>query len=287
MRILNENKMKKILLPTDFSSNSLNAIHYALDMFKGKHCEFYVLNVIKASSFISDDLMAMAPAATLYKSLIDGSKKAIDKIISKVEMKNENHKFHAIVDYDNFIDAINQTCESKQIDLIIMGTKGVTGLEKILFGSNTIRVIQRCSMPVLAIPSNYKFNGLENIVFTSNYLTIYKLKELLPLLNISRLFNSKIKILHIADKSNLSKYQENNKAFLDSFFSNVEHEFVDLNSEKIIETVSQYNSDNNIMLMAMMSKKHSFFERLFVTHKVESFAFKINNPLLIMHNSSN
>ena len=283
--MLKSNEMKKILIPTDFSSNSLNAIHYAVEMFKSRDCEFYVLNVIKASSFISDDLLTMSPATTLYKSLINDSKQEIVKIISKIQLQNENHKFYPIVDYDNFIDAINQTCRSKQIDLIIMGTKGVTGLERILLGSNTIRVIQRCSTPVLAIPSKYKFIGLEDIVFTSNYLTLYKLKELLPLLNISRLFKSKIKILHITDTSNLSENQENNKAFLKTYFSNVEHEFIDINSKDISETVSQYNTDNNIKLLAMMSKRHSFFERLFITHKVESFTYNINTPLLVLKNA--
>jgi len=279
--------MKKILLPTDFSPNSLNAIHYAVDLFKGRECDFYLLNVLKASTFISDDLMTMTPVESIYQSLIDASKKNINHIISKIKAENNDNKhgFHAIVDYDNFIDAINQLCQSEDIDLIIMGTKGASGLDKVLFGSNTIRVIQRCSTPVLAIPKNYKFNGLERIVFTSNYSTLYNLNELLQLLEISRLFNSKIQIIHLTGGQDLSHEQENNKAFLDAYFSNLDHEFIDLNSDKIFETVNTYISNNNIKLLAMMSRKHSFFERLFVTHNVETFTFKIQVPLLVMENS--
>ena len=219
--------MKRILLPTDFSLNSLNAIHYALKMFEGNECDFYLLNVLKASTFISDDLMTMAPVDTLYKSLIDSSEKRITSIISKIK-KDKMHKYHAIVDYDNFIDAINQTCESKEIDLIIMGTKGASGLEKKLFGSNTIRVIQRCSTPVLAIPDKCEFNGLEKIAFTSNYLKPYSLKDLDPLYTISRKFDSKIKILHIENNIELSMKQENNRDVLDSCFDNLTLEFIDL-----------------------------------------------------------
>ncbi len=60
--------MKKILLPTDFSENSTNAIHYAMAFFKDEACEFYVLNVQKMSSFISDDLMAAQPSVTIFDS---------------------------------------------------------------------------------------------------------------------------------------------------------------------------------------------------------------------------
>jgi len=280
--------MKKILLPTDFSINSLNAIHYAVELFKNEACEFYVLNVIKTSSFITDDLMTMTPSETLYKSLIDSSKKSLNKIIAKVKSKykNNKHKFHAIVDYDNFIDAVNQQCVSKKIELIIMATKGITGLERILFGSNTVRVINRCLTPVLVIPSKCEFQPINNIVFTSNYLTQYSLLELLPLLNVSRMFNSKIKIIHISDTDALTQEQENNKAFLSTYFNDVVHEFVDLKGNNILEIVTEYLSNNNIHLLTMVNKKHSFFDRLFTTHKIESFVFQIHTPILIMQNST-
>ena len=51
--------MRNILLPTDFSKNSMNAINYALAFLKDQKCKFYILNVQKASSFITDDMMVV------------------------------------------------------------------------------------------------------------------------------------------------------------------------------------------------------------------------------------
>ena len=76
--------MKAILLPTDFSNNSVNAINYAMELFKDVECQFYILNVQKASSFITDDMMVVASSATIYNTIIDASKKSISNIISKV-----------------------------------------------------------------------------------------------------------------------------------------------------------------------------------------------------------
>ncbi len=124
--------MKSILLPTDFSQNSINAIHYVHEMFKGERCEFYLLNVQKASSYVSDDLMTLQPTTTIYENLIQNSKKAIEKIVTSVQKKyvKDNHIYHSLVDYDNFIEAIKQLVKSKDICLIVMGTKGATGAEK-------------------------------------------------------------------------------------------------------------------------------------------------------------
>jgi nucleotide-binding universal stress UspA family protein len=278
--------MKTILLPTDFSTNSINAIHYALDMFKDCVCEYYLLNVQKASAFISDDFRTMSPPTTIYQTLIATAKTSLKDLIVKLELRgNKKHSFKMIVDYDNFIDAINQACKLKGIELIVMGTKGATGAERFLFGSNTVRVMQRCKTPVLAIPQNCTYTAIDKIVFTSNYLTHYKKEELMPLIQIAELFHSKIDILHLIEEDFLSKDQENNKAFVDTCFKYVSHEFVDLEKHDFFETVENYIKNNDIKLLAMMGRKHSFFERLFVRHNVETFGFKVDVPMLLMQNT--
>lgn len=279
--------MKAILLPTDFSKNSLNAIDYAMELFKDETCDFYFLNIQKASSFVSDDLMTMSSSTTIYQTLIDTAKKSIENVIKTIKdyYQNDKHTFHSCVDYDNFIDGINQMCDAVDIDLIVMGTKGATGAERVLFGSNTVRVMQRCSTPVLAIPDGCKFVGLNSIAFASDYLTYYNEDDLEPMINMAMHHNAKIDVVHMLQQEHLSEDQENNRAFLDSIISNVTHEFVTLEQQDIFEVIQKYIEDNNIKMLAMMSKKYSFLERLFSQHNVEVFGFKINVPFLVMENT--
>ena len=93
--------MKSILLPTDFSKNSENAIKYALALFQDVTCDFYLLNVQRASSFITDDMMVMASSATIYQTIVDVSKRSLENLITKIEIKysNDKHSFHSVVDY--------------------------------------------------------------------------------------------------------------------------------------------------------------------------------------------
>ncbi|OUR90879.1 hypothetical protein A9Q87_13135 [Flavobacteriales bacterium 34_180_T64] len=279
--------MKNILLPTDFSENSINAINYALRLYEYELCHFYVINVIKVSSIITDDLMAMQPSQTIYNSLIASSKSQVKKLIKNLKSKYSNvmHTFHAVVDYDNFIDAINQVVKEKRIDLIVMGTKGASNVEKILFGTNTVHVMQRGNCPVLSIPSNYKFKPLRKIAFTSNYSTHYNANDLEPLISLAENNNYMIDILHMKVYDHLTESEENNRAFLDVYLSNVEHAFISLENNNLFKTIENYVDKNKIGLLAMMSRKHSFLERLFTTHAVESFAFKINIPFLVMENT--
>ena len=279
--------MKSILLPTDFSKNSVNAINYAMALFKDVSCNFYLLNVQKASSFISDDMMVMASSATIYQTIIDVSKKSIANLITKLETKykNDKHIFHSVVDYDNFIDSINQVTLNKQIDLIVMGTKGATGLEKVIFGSNTVHVMQRCIAPVLAIPDGCLFTNLNRVAFTTNYLTLHNIEELRPLKELVTLYNSKLNVLHFDDIEGISDQRKENKKFLKTYFSDVTYENIDSFSTDLYKTIEEYVHANDIKLIAMMRKKHTFLERLFNRHPEETLAFNIDIPFLVMENT--
>ncbi|WP_298903068.1 universal stress protein [uncultured Psychroserpens sp.] len=279
--------MKNILLPTDFSENALNAIHYAMSFYQYEPCKFYLLNVQKVSSFVTDDLMAMRPSDTLFNSLIDASMKRLEILITELEEQYANvlHEFEPKVDYDNFIDAIQQVVNKNQIDMIVMGTRGASIIGKKLFGSHTVSVFQRCSCPVLAIPNDYNYRTIKTVAFTSNYYTAYNSEDLLPLINLVEHHNYDVHIIHVKEAERLSEYQENNRAFLDSCFSNVNHSFIMLEEERLFDAVTNYMTANNIDLLAMMSRKHSFLERLFITHPAESFAFNLKVPLLVMENT--
>lgn len=277
--------IKTILLPTDFSKNSMNAIDYAVELFKDVACHFYILNVQKASSFISDDMLVATSSATIYNTIIDAAKKSITNIITKIKEDNKNskHYFHSVVDYDNFIDSINQVSNKYQVDLIVMGTKGASGLDKVIFGSNTVRVIQRCDTPVLAIPDGCAFKFIDKIAFSTNHFTFFEEEKLDSLKSLLDLYNPKLAILHVADENHLAQKQDKNSNFFNAYFPEATHEYIDVNTKEMVDYIRAYLSNNSINMLAMISEKHSFLERLFMSHPVEKFAFNIKIPFLVMH----
>lgn len=277
--------MKTILLPTDFSKNSLNAIQYAVDMFQNLECNFYLLNVQKASSFISDDIMVMSSSTTIYQTLISAAKKSIDNIILKLQSKhfNSKHRFHAIVDYDYLIDSINQLSSLHAVDLVVMGTKGASGLEKVIFGSNTVHIMQSCHVPVLAIPDNCKFSGLHKILFTTNHLELHGIEALEWLKEFNRFYNPVLEILHIKDENHATHEVFSNEALFKVHFPEAVHNYINTSSKTIFDVVNTYIHENRISLFVLMSAKHSFLERLFSKSPVETFGYKMNIPFLVIN----
>lgn len=278
--------MKAVLFPTDFSKNSVNAIHYAVALLKNEPCKFYFLNVQKASSFLSDDMMVVSSSATVYKTLVDAAKTSIKNIITKLktEFKNDDHQFFSIVDYDNFIDAIQQAVVKHDIDLIVMGTKGASGLQKVLFGSNTVRVINRCTTPLLAIPSGCKHQKLKKIAFTANHIELYTTKTLATLSAILKKYKAKLTILHLADANTIAHKRADNMTFLDTHFPDAAHEYIDVVDKDIVNTISDYMNNQDFDMLTMVKKPHSFLERLLNTYTVEKIAYSFNLPFLVLTN---
>ena len=163
-----------------------------------------------------------------------------------------------------------------------MGTKGATGLQKVIFGSNTVRVMQRCLVPVLAIPDNCVFSSLNKVAFTTNHIALFKVEQLKVLLDFVKSKNSQLHILHVADENHLVQNQSQNIDFFNSHFASAMHDSINVSTNDMYNLVHKYIIENDIKMLAMISEKHSFLERLFNRHPVEIFAFNIDIPFLVM-----
>ena len=90
-----------------------------------------------------------------------------------------------------------------------MGTKGASGITKVLIGSVTARVIKESLLPILSIPENAKFNPLKNIVFASDLHENQNDSLVNPLKKIAERFNSEITLLNILKSNEISKGKVN------------------------------------------------------------------------------
>ena len=163
--------MKKILLLTDFSENSINAMDYALKLFKNDFCDFFVLNVQSSLHYASDDLMASKSGESLYDVLISEHKTKLKRIVDYLKLNaNERlHTFKPIVDYDLFVEAVKQTIEKENIEYVVMGTNGASNLREAIMGSNALKILRHVNCNTLVVPEGYTYNQPNTIVLALGF----------------------------------------------------------------------------------------------------------------------
>ena len=146
--------MKNILIPTDFSDNAYKAISYALRLFKDENCAFHLLHTYTPAVYQSEYLLhspGQLGLGDIYRT--DSEKKLEDlkqKIIS--ESSNPKHLFRTYSAFSILMEAIDELVDSKQIDILIMGTQGATGAKEIFLGSNTVHALKGQDVPFWLYP---------------------------------------------------------------------------------------------------------------------------------------
>lgn len=276
--------MKKILLPTDFSKNSWNAIKYALQFFKDEKCNFTLLNTYTPIIYQVEFMQSSSAQLGVMDTIKKESKKGLDELQEKInlEFSNPKHTFSQISAFNNLTSEIDDLYLNNIMDLIVMGTKGASGVSGVLFGSNTIHVIKNAKCPVMAIPSNFSFETPHEILFPTDYEIDYQEAHLKPIIEVAQKHISRINILHVLTENSLTKTQEKNKSILETNMKKVAHLFHDVKNQNIPEAITNFQLKARINLLIMINNKRSFFENLFFKSTINQIGFHLNIPFLVI-----
>ena len=158
--------MKKILVPTDFSPQAENALKVAAQLAKKHACEIHLLHILELPMHKVDALSSYnnLPEAVFFMKL---AHKRFKELTAKDYLQDINIIEH--VEFHEIFKGIFQVCKKDDIDLIIMGSHGSSGLKEMLIGSNTEKVVRTSATPVLVIKNEHKVFKVDNFVFASDF----------------------------------------------------------------------------------------------------------------------
>ena len=165
-------------MPTDFSDQANIALDFAYQIARKSEAEIFLLNVIDypgLSAAWSGGMNVIGgaepPFDNLDESFVNGLiDKAREEMRSMADRLNKHDvTIHEIVDIGNPYYMITEKIKNEKINLVIMGSKGTSGLEEVLIGSNTEKVVRHAECPVITIKQKRDFNKIHKIALASNF----------------------------------------------------------------------------------------------------------------------
>jgi len=158
--------MEKILVPCDFSEQAIHAFRLAIDIANASSAEVHVLHVIELP-IMHDDVLTPLPSfdENLLKEL--GERAEIKLAELKKESKQELF-VTTIIEFGPIVSTITNYQEANNIALIVMGTKGISGIEEVFIGSTAEKVVRHASCPVAVVKRRTTVSELRHIVFPNS-----------------------------------------------------------------------------------------------------------------------
>lgn len=276
---------KRVLLPTDYSQNALNAIRYARKLYHDIACDFYLLNAYSASGYDLQSMMVPEPGEHFYETAKKQSEEQMERLLLtlNIEPENPKHRFHPVCVFNHLVEAVKNIIARKDIDVIIMGTKGVTSSKSRVFGTRTVKVMEQIrNCPVIVVPEHNTFEPPKEIVFPTDYRTNYKKRELNHLIEIAKAHGTKINVLHI-DKDKDGKLNEKeltNKQLLQDILDGTDYEMHFLSAVKIGKGVKLFVESRNCDMIAFFNRKHLFFGSILFNPLVKEIGYDPKVPIL-------
>lgn len=276
--------MLRVLLPTDFSDNSFEAIRYALLTFKNIDCEFHLLHTYMPPIYQVEYVLGSPGQIGLGDLIKENALNDLDKLQKRLEEQynNSKHTFKSYACLNTLTPQVNEMVEDHKIDVIVMGTKGATGAQEILLGTNTVHIIKKAKCPVIAIPPNFEYEVPKEILFPTDYEVDFNNKKLSLLLEIAQQNISSIEVLNVSFGYDLSEKQLENKVKLDKVLKNVAHLFHDWPNQEVIQAINNFQLKYKMNLLVMINNKHTFVERLFIEPVIKKIGFHIKIPFMVI-----
>ncbi len=206
--------MKKILVPTDFSEQAENALKVAAMMAKKYDAEIYLLHMMEIPMQQIDPISAHSdvPEALFFMKM---AHKKFEKLLASDFL--EGLTVHETVKADITFNDIKDACKEYEIDFIVMGSHGASGLKEMFVGSNAEKVVRTSEVPVLVIKNEHTKFDVSDFVFASDFKIDNK-ETYKQAVKFAKAVNAKIHLLMVNTANNFMTTSDAN-ARINDFIS--------------------------------------------------------------------
>ncbi|RKS14260.1 universal stress protein [Flavobacterium sp. 120] len=275
--------MKKILFPTDFSEVSKNAFIYALKLADSIDAEIITMHVYQLPQAnyvnVSEYLHEIYDVTEL--SNFENYKDEVPILRHIAEENNLGKvKISHVLILGNLIHEIEKITKHENIDFIVMGTKGATGLKETFLGTVATKVMNDVKAVVLAIPERCKYQPIKNLLFITEYKP-EDIESFIRVMALAKVFQAHIDCLRVE-----SPHHNGKNDYMKDWNDLIKNHNITLHSisgDDVEGIILNFMDLHKINMIAMHVYHKNFFQKLFEISLSKKLAFHVNVPILAIH----
>jgi nucleotide-binding universal stress UspA family protein len=267
--------MKRILVATDFSKAAEAAAHYAAWLAQKHSAKVELVHVLEVSTSENSLHNWRTLEAQMLASAKEGATRLMESIRNPVEITYTHLKGSP------FEEVISEYATKTKADLVVIGSRGASGLKKALFGSNAAKLIDTCPKPVIVVPTEFKFEGIRKIVYATDMVHLDE--EVKTIARLAKPFDAEVTILHVTDEDARKRDKTELKEILSRMAGYKKIDFVVTGSNDVVAGIENAVATLQPDLLAMFTHQRDVSDKILGRGVTRQLAFLNQLPLLVIN----
>ncbi len=272
--------MNNILVPFDFSHNSRNALEYVGQLAKQTSATIHIFHAYDRSEVLE---------GVKVSTTVSAMKDTKVKMVKQFGLEAKNIESHVL--QGEFIEEVLQFIKRRKFNLIVLGTRGASGLQELILGSYTVNLMQELrGIPMLVVPEKADFKPLRNILLCSDLHEIADDDALDLVKEIAMMFEADVRLAHVEKGTGKPSYEKvlETRREMHLFEPEVDCTYKRIIAKDILAGIKYYmDKKNDNDMVAMVYREHSFIETIFGMNHTHEMAYHTTVPLLVLPEGKN
>ena len=274
--------MNTILVPVDNGDASKNAVIYAAKLAADLGKNIQLINAYQVPISYTE-----VPLVTLSLAQIEEASKALlENYKNDIrELTTDDIEIYTESVYGEIENEIKKIIEKIEPYLIIIGTGGRSGLGKLFMGSTSLKIIKDTKTPVLIIPPTLKYKRYQKIGLTSDFEDVNEHTSTKVISEIVGKLKASLAVIHVDyERYHFTASTPMETMNLDNLLTDLKPTYSYIENKDTIEGIINYVTQNEIDLLVVFPKKHSWFEQIFEKSKTRQLIQAAIKPILCLRN---
>ncbi len=275
-------RMKTIIIATDFSTVAHNAMNYGVDLAKSIGHSITIVHVYQVPVAFADGPLAMVS----LDDLRGAAEKQLEQIKADLHhVHGKELKIYSEAILGNVVEEIQKLAEKLDPFAVVMGATGLTGAQRILFGSNTLLAVRKLNYPVIVVPEGRSFgHGIKKIGLACDFRQVVDTMPTRFIQEFQKSFRAELHVINVDfENRQFQADTPEQSLMLHTLLETLKPVYHFIEEEDVEAGLNRFAEENNLDLLITIPKKHRFIEAIFKRSSTKKILKEARVPVVGIH----